>query len=301
MTLFTARRHLTGMALLGIGLGLMVLAGCSRQHASGDRSQVAARVNDDEISVHQIQAVLQREPQLVRDYGEAAGQKALESLVQQELAAQAARSEGLDNAPATLQALELAKREVLARAYQDKIAAQVGAPATADIERYYDEHPKLFAQRQQYTLQEIVVEGEAPALADLDARVKATASATDALRAVQGTGLNFVSRQAIRYAEELPPASLERVGAMQAGQSVLVPRQGGATILTLVHADPAPVDRHFARASISNALQLERRRALLAQSMRGLAGKANVRYEGVYAHLSAPAEGASAQASSPAP
>ena len=45
----------------------------------------------------------------------------IETLVEQELAAQAARKAGLDGTPRVLQAMEIAKREVLARAYQDQL------------------------------------------------------------------------------------------------------------------------------------------------------------------------------------
>lgn len=279
-----------------LGLALVVLAGCGKTGSHGSNpSQVAATVNDVEISVHQIQAALQREPQLSASLGEAAGRRVLQSLVEQELAAQAARRDGLDSDPAVLQAMELAKREVLARAYQDRLAAKVETPNTGDIDRYYDEHPLLFAQRQQYTLQEVVIEASVDALAALSQRITHATGAEDVIQAVQSSGLRFGTRQAIRYAEELPPASLERISAMQAGQSVMVPRDGGATVITLMRADRAAVERQAARTAIAAIIQGERQREQVARSMSSLRDGARVQYFGRFA------PDAASQASAPTP
>ena len=125
---------------------LALLGGCNKKPAASSaagESQVAALVNEGEISVHQVETLLRLQPALGARFGEQASPRALDSLIEQELAAQAAMQAGLDTSPQTLQALALARREVLARAYQDQLAEKASLPDTSAVERYYDEHPEL--------------------------------------------------------------------------------------------------------------------------------------------------------------
>ena len=77
---------------------------------------------------------------------------------------------------AVIQALEAARRETLARAFQDRLARQAIQPDADTIERYYDDHADRFAQRRLYSLQEFSI--EANARQRETARALAQASAT---------------------------------------------------------------------------------------------------------------------------
>src|SRR5204863_8606978 len=109
---FFSARRLAFVTVLSLSL-----VACHR--VGGDSTQVAARVNDTEISLAQLQHVLQRQPRVSPERAEAQTRSVLDGIVDQELAAQAARKSGLDRDPRVVQALEAAKRELLARAYQD--------------------------------------------------------------------------------------------------------------------------------------------------------------------------------------
>ena len=62
-------------------------------------TQVAAKVNAGEISVHQINYVLQRTPAIPQAQIETAKRKVLESLIDQELAVQQALEAKLERSP----------------------------------------------------------------------------------------------------------------------------------------------------------------------------------------------------------
>ncbi|GAB4114513.1 MAG: hypothetical protein Fur0014_17120 [Rubrivivax sp.] len=115
------RTRLGSMALLTVvTAGALMLAAC------GDRkdkaaSQTAAKVNKEEITVHQINFVLQQQRGLKPEQAEAAGRQVLERLIDQELAVQKADELKLDRDPRVVQQLEAVRREVLARAYAEKV------------------------------------------------------------------------------------------------------------------------------------------------------------------------------------
>lgn len=261
---------------------------------TGSDSQVAAKVNKGEISVHQVQSVLQRQSRTTREQPEHAARKILDSLVEQELAAQAARDDGLQNDPAVVQALQLAQREVLAKAYQDRLASKAVGPTSDDIDSFYEGQPALFKQRRLYVLQESAVEStpaQAKEIAVLASKATSSAEIAEFLR---GTGQRSETRQFVQAAEDLPFGLLLPLARLAPGQSIAVQQPGSVRIFTVIEAHLAPVDRRRAADAISSYLGTERRRQLVVAGMKSLRQDARIEYVGAFAQ--APA---SAPASSP--
>ena len=69
----------------------IVLASCGGASKDKPASQVAAKVNKEEISVHQINFVLQQQRGLKADQADAASRQVLERLIDQEIAIQKAQ------------------------------------------------------------------------------------------------------------------------------------------------------------------------------------------------------------------
>lgn len=274
-----------------LSLLVVLLAACGRDHAPAD-GQVVALVNEDEISVHQVQAVLQRQPALSGQLGQAAGEKVLQGLIEQELAAQAARAQKLDSSPKVLQAMALAKREILAREYQDRLADKAVPPNAGDIDRYYDEHPELFKERRRYTIQETALKvspAEAPAWRD---RVKATTSLAEANEVVSASGLPATSREMVEWAENLPLALLKQFSTLAPGQSLVLERPDGLVIGTLVHTELAPINRRDAAQAIQAVLTNQRRREAVSKGMEALRQGAKIQLLGAFAAGASAPEGA---------
>ena len=266
----------------------LLLAGCQDAGSGASATQLAARVNRDEISIHQVQQVLQRQPRLVAEQPASAAKKVLDALVEQQLAVGAARAQGLEQDPRVVQAIEVAKREVLARAYQDRLAEAASSPTSADIDSYYDSKPALFSERRLYSLQEFVVESAAADLQGLAPAVKEAKSADDIAAALRRTGLRARARQFVQAAEDLPMPVLERIAALPQGQSLILPVAGGARIYTVLHAQPAAVDKATAREAIGAFLLTERKRQLVGLGMKTLRDAATIEYLGAFAEAGAP-------------
>lgn len=294
------------LAVAGAALSLTALLtacpGKSNKAASAtDASQVAAQVNDDEISVHQVQALLASQPALAEQLGAAGPARALDSLIDQELAAQGARQVGLDKTPRVLQAMELAKREVLARAYQDHLAEKVVMPDSEAINRYYEAHPELFAKRRRYTLQETVLKMPADKVAGLKAQFEQQPSAEAINALIKGSGLPHSSRNSTQWAESLPMDLLSQLAFLKIGQSVAVPRPEGMAVLTVLDAEEVPLSRGQAGNAIQAALLSNTRRELVRKEMDVLRKKAKVIRMGVFAQKQeGPASSAAAVVSPPA-
>jgi EpsD family peptidyl-prolyl cis-trans isomerase len=112
-----------GALLLAVALA----AGCGKRDEKAAATQVAAKVNGDEITIHQVNDILGR--QNVRpEQAEAAKRQILERLIDQQLARQQALEKKLDHTPRTVQTIEAARGEILARAYVEQIAAAQAKP-----------------------------------------------------------------------------------------------------------------------------------------------------------------------------
>ncbi|MDE1997350.1 MAG: EpsD family peptidyl-prolyl cis-trans isomerase [Burkholderiales bacterium] len=277
--------------------GVVSLGGCSRGDSHADQgvgsSQVLARINDKEISVHQVRTLIELQPNWTQQYGDKAPSRALDSLIEQELAAQAAHAAGLDDTPKVVQAMELAKREVLARAYQDQLAAKADMPDESEVSTYFDAHPELFAQRRQYVLQETLLKGPAAQVQALVGNLRATKSLPDLNALVRQTGLPYSVRNSSQWAEALPLDVLKQLYAIQPGQSVTVSRPDGVVVLSLVSSELAPIGLPQARAAIREVLWTLHRKEKIQKGMEALRQQARI------ARFDAPASSPQGGASQP--
>lgn len=287
----TPLRRGAGSVLIAAAL----LSACGGRGSGGD-TQVAAKVNKGEISIHQVQTIVQRQPpQVAADRTERAAARVLEVLIDQELAAQAARDQGLERDPRTVQAIEAARRELLAHAYQDQIAAEVISPSSDEIDRYYEANPALFAQRRLYMLQEISVEATSAQLAQLHEVVTRARSGDELLQIMREVKLRHNVRYLAQAAEDLPLTLLEPLSRLEPGQSWLYAQAQGGRIFTVLQAQKAPIERRMASNAIGAYLLTERKRQRVATAMKGLRDSAKIEYVGSFAQTKpSAAPGASA-------
>lgn len=272
---------------------LAVAAGCGDKPPSA--TQVAARVNKQELSVHQINFVLARQPGIRADQTEQAGRAVLERLIEQELAVQRAKDVGVDRDPRVLQEIDFARREILARAYGSKVGERAQPPSDEQVQRYFSEHPELFAERRIYSLQEWAVQAEPAMVADIDAQLRAGADAQNLARFLKSKNVEFSVTPAVRAAEQLPLAVVSSISKMKEGQAVRQPSPKGARLLVLVSSRLEPVDAARARPAIEQFLLNEQRRKLLEDEMKSARAAAQIEYMGAYA--AAPAASAEPAAS----
>jgi EpsD family peptidyl-prolyl cis-trans isomerase len=280
-----------------VGLLAVALAAALALAACGDKkdkaaSQTAAKVNKEEVTVHQINFVLQQQRGLKPEQADAASKQILERLIDQELAVQKADEMKLDRDPRVVQQLEAVKREVLARAYAEKVGEAAAKPTPEDIKKYYDENPALFSQRRVYSLQEIQIEAAADQVPALRAKLGEVKNITEFVEHLKTTGLRFAGNQAVRTAEQLPLASLKTFAVMKDGQALLNPTPNGAVVIVLASSRAQPVSEEQARPAIEQFLLNDRKRKLLEDDRKALRTAATIEYVGKFAGpaASAPAE-----------
>jgi EpsD family peptidyl-prolyl cis-trans isomerase len=279
---------------LALAAGLL-LAGCE-QKKGAEAAQAAAKVNKEEITVQQINFVLQQQRGLKPEQAEAASRQILERLIDQELAVQKAGELKLDRDPRVLQQLEAARREVLSRAYVDKAGEAAAKPTAEEAAKYYEANPALFKERRIYSLQEIAIEATPEQVAQLRAKMADVKNIGELVEHLKANDFRFSGNQAVRAAEQLPLNSLGMISALQDGQAVLSATPNGALVVALLGSRSQPVPLDKATPAIEQFLLNARKRELVASDIKALRAGARIEYLGPFAGAAAAAASAPALA-----
>jgi len=285
-------------SLLAAVAAAALLAACGGD--KGDKaSQTAAKVNKEEITVHQINFVLQRQPGLKPEQAEGAGRQVLERLIDQELAVQKAQEQKLDRDPRVVQQIEAAKREIIARAYVERVGETIAKPGNDEIAKYYAEKPALFKDRRIYSLQEMQIEAKPEQFEQLRAKLATVKTLNEYADFLKANDFRFTANQAVRAAEQLPLANVENISRMKDGDSVVTQSPTGLTVLLLASSRSQPVDETRARPAIEAFLLNQRKTEAVQKELKALREGSKIEYVGKFAQP-APAA-ASAPVLAPAP
>lgn len=281
-------------ALLGTRTALAVavaglLAACGAKSSQTPPTQVAAKVGKSEISVHQINFVLQRQPEVPAPQQAAAQREALERLIDQELALQKAQSLKIDRDPQVMQAVDAARRDIVARAYIDQVAGAVAKPTPEEIKKFHAGNPLLFAQRRIYDLQEVNTKARPEQLAALAPKLNAARSPEEAVSALRSQGLTPDVRQSSLAPENMPQPLVERIAALQPGQALVLNANGGVKVVFVTQSRPAPIDEATALTRIEAYLLSDRKRQAAENDLKALRAAVPVEYTGPFAGATAPA------------
>ena len=294
--------HAPTLARRWIPLAVMaaaaLLVGCGEKKDKA-ASQTAAKVNKDEITVHQINFLLQQQRNLRPEQTDAASKQILDRLVEQQLALQKVDELKLDRDPRVVQQLEAARREILARAYVDKVGEAAPKPTAEEIKKYYDDKPELFRERRVYSIQEIAVEARPEQVQEIRDKLGAAKNINEFVDYLKAAGLRFSGNQAVRAAEQLPFNTLDAMSKMKDGQAMVVPSPTGVQVVVLAGSRMQPASEEQSRPAIEQFLLNERKRKLVEEDMKALRAAAKVEFVGKFAQAaSAPA--ATSPATSPA-
>ncbi|MBW8778669.1 MAG: EpsD family peptidyl-prolyl cis-trans isomerase [Burkholderiales bacterium] len=274
-------RHAT---LTAVALAATLLLAACTGHKK-DATQAAARVDGAEITVHQINYRLQRERGLRPEQQDAASHKILEQLIDEQLLVEKAEKVKMDKEPGAQQAVDAARREVLARAYMEQSAQSVPAPTDAAVHAYFEDNDALFAHRRVYTLQEYLAKLPEDRIPALRALVEGGKSPAEVEAWFKAQGVQYRGQETTQPAERIPLNSLKTLATIPDGHG-LVASAGNQVHVTYVASSVlAPVDYARAKPAIGQFLSVEARRKATEGNLGALRSVAKVTYAAPYQAL----------------
>lgn len=265
---------------------MLVMAGCSKHEESAKGStQVVAKVNGDEITVHQLNFALSKAGKIDQAQLKPASEKVLQQMVDIELLKQKAIEAKLDRDPNVLQVLEATKQQLLAQAYMQKVAAKQSAPSGDDIKKFYDTHPELFSERNVYVIQEFVVKDGNQHASEIEAGISAAKTADDLGKWLKDNNYVFNANASRKAAEQLPLDLLKKLNTLKAGDTLIVKGPDALVLLFLAKVDRQPVDVEKAKPVIQQYLVNSGQQTLIKNEVAALRKEAKVEFYGDFSKL----------------
>jgi EpsD family peptidyl-prolyl cis-trans isomerase len=284
-------------AILPLLVAIALFSGCGKKDDAAKSeskekaaTQVAAKVNAEEITVHQVNSVLSRNPNIPPEAAAKAKHEILSRLIDQQLAKQQAVEQKLDRKPAVMQAIEAARSEILARAYIDQITAAQPKPTPDDIKKYYNDHPELFSERRIFDLEEIVVAPQPELTAKLREQSAKARSLQEIAAWLKTQTIQCAPNRGVRPAEALPLELLPKLQSMKDGEIRLIENNEQLYVFRLAGSKKAPVTEAQASPRIQLFLFNQQAREAVTAEIKRLKGAANIEYVGEFSGGAAAAE-----------
>lgn len=293
MLVVTFRR--LGLAVLATTL----IAGCGAKSSEGGPSQVAVKVNSEEVTVHQLNGLLAKANIPQGADADAARKQALDRLVEESLLVQAAKERKIERDPRVVQAIEAARREVIARAYLEQIASTQAKPTEQAVHEYYVQHPELFSDRKIYSFRELAIADGEGREAFVKAHFEKGRSLEDLITALRTDNVRFSANAFVKPAEQLPLDAVSRLRTVKDGEVSITHRGNAVVVLQVAASKSEPVEEAKARGAIEQFLANKAKSESVAAEVKRLRDAAKVEYVGDFAKQATATPAPTAASSSP--
>jgi EpsD family peptidyl-prolyl cis-trans isomerase len=264
---------------------ILTMAACSETKTEPTKpTQVIAKVNDAELSVHQLNFTLQGLQETNPEQMAKIRKAALERLVEQEVLVQDAINKKVDRDPTVRSQLDAAQREILVRNHLQKLGSSVAVPSDELIAKFYIEHPELFKDRQVYQFTEVALPRIPPNWPELEKALAPTKTMQEVLEELRKKGISLpVAQNIVRAAEDLPQDKLKEFAKLKDGEIVVYSKSPGIVIGQIVARRTVPLDEAKAKPAIIRHLVSKSQGEVVQSQVRRLMDAAKVSYVGEFA------------------
>jgi EpsD family peptidyl-prolyl cis-trans isomerase len=271
----------------------LTLAGCgSGEDGEKKSTQVAAKVNGDEITVHQVNQGMQRLGSVPEGQVKQAQKQILDRLVDQQLLVQKAVEQKLDRDPTVVATIEASRRQILAQAYIQRVMGGAAKGSEAEAKEFYATHPELFQERRIYRFAQMAIAAQGDEQQAIRAKLEELDRSPDKSRILaqlaewlKQKDIRFRATQATQAAEQLPLEALPRYHQMKVGDLLFQPSAQGVVVSQLTASQTQPLNEEQAKPFIEQFLQNRERLKLSEDEMKRLREAAKIEYVGDFAKL----------------
>lgn len=258
-----------------MGLALMLITGCSDQ--SKPSTQIVAKVNDDEITVHQLNNAIAQYPATSPENIANVRLELVEKLINEQLTVQQALLQKLDRSSEVVMQIEAARREILTKAYLKQVVSGLPKIKSEDAKKFYDTNPALFAQRRIYHLQQITIKQPHPPVAEIE-KLTAEKSMNEILTLLKEKNIVYTASAATRAAEQIPLPILNTLAKKTDGGLSVIETPTAITIVRIDTTELAPFNEASALERIPQYLMNEQAKTAINEKLSLLKSNAKIKY-----------------------
>jgi EpsD family peptidyl-prolyl cis-trans isomerase len=273
------------LRILAVIVAILAIGGCGKSSSTSTNKagQVVAKVNGDEITIHQVNFALSRMGAISEEQAKEASKQALNGLIDEELLVKKAVEMKLDRDPKITQAVESAKRQILSQAYVEKQVQGLGKPTASEVNDYYTKHPELFEKRRVFRFQELMFEARPETLKAVKTQLEQGKPLVELARWLQEQKIQFSANESVKPAEQFPLETLPRIQALKDGQIIVLPAGKAVVALQLVVSRDQPLSEEQAKPLIERYLSNKKRIESAQAEVKKLRDTSKIEYLGAFA------------------
>jgi EpsD family peptidyl-prolyl cis-trans isomerase len=256
---------------------LGLITSCGKKNGDEKASQSIARVNGDEITIHQLNNELQR-ANVQPSQQDAAGKQITQKLVDRQILVQEALKNKLDRNPRVMDTIENARLQILAQAYLEDKVSSIAKPTEAEIADYHAKHTDIFANRKVYVMDEVVFSVGADKVAELQSLSNSAKTLDDVNKWLDANQIKSARTQAAHAAETLPPELLSKLSKMVVGELIFINANGRTIAGRMVEIKEVPISEVDAKPLIERILTGQKRKQAAEDEMKRLRSTAKIEY-----------------------
>lgn len=211
---------------LSVALAL-ALAACDKKPGG----QVVAVVNGEEISINELNQEIQGANVPDGAQKQELQRNILQRVIDRRLLAQAAKEQGIDRDPAFLARERKMDEELLVNMYARRAASTVKQPTAAEIDKFINESPNVFAKRERIALNQISfpMPSNPEVLKQFQPDKTLEAVAATAAR----LGFKVQAGKDVLDTAALAPALVKQLNELPPGEPFIVPVNGRVVVSTI--------------------------------------------------------------------
>lgn len=271
--------------LLWAGVLAMIVTACSREEAKAPAGQVVAKVDDTELTVYQLDDTLQRLPPMSPDELEKKKGEIIKLLVERQVSSNKALKLGLDRKPEGLLRLDAARRNALSQFYFTDYTSQLPKPTPVEAQKFYRDHPAMYAERREYTLLQLSVPSPTEAMRSrLDAALASGKPLEEIAASLRAEAAVHSLVMGAKASDEVDPVIAALLGKGEIGSISKDPTDTeNWTAVEIVRFKAGSVELAQAEPVIMGRLNIERNKQSMADQLARLVQLAKIEYVGEYA------------------
>lgn len=254
------------------------LASSCNKKAEG---QTIAVVNGDEITVPDLNFALDQAKIPQGTDKDAARSQVLQQLVDRRLLAQQAQKEGIDKTPEYLNRVRRADEDLLISMLADRRLKTAQLPSDSEIQSYISTHPEVFANREVWSLDQLVF--PTPTNAKVKADIQGAHSIDQLATVLQNDKVSFTRQKNKLDTAAIPPEMFGKLNALPTGEPFAV-SNGSQMVASAVSAkEPHPLTGDAAKPVAADAIRKSQTAKSLESLLKSLKSSGKIEYQPGYA------------------
>jgi EpsD family peptidyl-prolyl cis-trans isomerase len=257
-----------------LAVGLAVLLAACQKKAEG---QTVAVVNGEEITASELNAELASENVPTTGTTQEVRAQALQKLIDRRLLAQQAKKDGVDKSPEFLNRERRATEDILIDMLVSRKVNTAQVPSPADISRFEAARPGIFANRETWTLQQLIY--PLPKDKAVNAKLDAAQSLDEIAQILTASGIQFTRATRKIDTAVFPPAIYAQIAALKPGEPFIAPGPDKAAASVIAAREANPLSPEQARQVALGAMKREQLAKFVQDQLKGLKAGAKIQYQ----------------------